>query len=399
MTSTVASERWAQVVGQDRAVAQLQRAAERPVHAYLLVGPRGSGIEEAARCFAAAVVAPDGNDRSWDLVLRGVHPDVVEVDPPATQIRVEDAQLIVDEASRSPIEGERKVILLFDAERLRLNEAAANKLLKTLEEPPPRAMIVLVTSGADQLLPTIRSRCQRVDFAFLGADVGGGRAPGRRRRRPSGPSSWRASPADGSTGRARSTAASGRCARRSSTAAGAVDGSGGAVAVQAALVQDALQGAVTELEAAQAAEAEQLAEQLEAAGYPERTQRGAVATTRGAAQARAPAGRAPTRCSRASPRWRRCTATPWPVPVPSRSTSTATVLALSPAGAAAALDACREARQAIAEFNPNETLLLERLLLHLPAAGDGPMSVTGPAPRPVHSPPRRSSSDGRAAHS
>ena len=56
MTSTVASERWAQVVGQDRAVAQLQRAAERPVHAYLLVGPRGSGIEEAARCFAAAVI-------------------------------------------------------------------------------------------------------------------------------------------------------------------------------------------------------------------------------------------------------------------------------------------------------------------------------------------------------
>src|SRR4029077_17157223 len=162
---------WARVVGQDRAVAQLRRAAERPVHAYLLVGPRGSGIEEAARCFAAAVVAPDGNDRSWDLALRGVHPDVVEVDPPATQIRVEDAQLIVEEASRSPIEGERKVILLFDAERLRLNEAAGNKLRKTLEEPPPRAMIVLVTSGADQLLPTIRSRCQRVDFAYLGADA------------------------------------------------------------------------------------------------------------------------------------------------------------------------------------------------------------------------------------
>ena len=97
------SEHWARVVGQDRAVAQLQRSAERPVHAYLLVGPRGSGIEEAARCFAAAVIAPDGNDRAWDLVVRGVHPDVVEVDPPATQIRVEDAQLIVDEVSRSPI--------------------------------------------------------------------------------------------------------------------------------------------------------------------------------------------------------------------------------------------------------------------------------------------------------
>ena len=109
------------------------------MHAYLLVGPRGSGVEEAARCFAAAVVAPDGNDRAWDLALRGVHPDIVEIDPPATQIRVEDAQQIIDEASRSPIEGERKVVVLFDAERLRLNEAAANKLLKTLEEPPAAA--------------------------------------------------------------------------------------------------------------------------------------------------------------------------------------------------------------------------------------------------------------------
>ena len=49
----VATYHWARVPGQDRAVAQLQRAASRPVHAYLLVGPRGSGVEEAARCFAA----------------------------------------------------------------------------------------------------------------------------------------------------------------------------------------------------------------------------------------------------------------------------------------------------------------------------------------------------------
>jgi len=51
---------WDRVVGQERAVGLLQRAAERPVHAYLLVGPRGSGLEDAARCFAAEVVAPDG---------------------------------------------------------------------------------------------------------------------------------------------------------------------------------------------------------------------------------------------------------------------------------------------------------------------------------------------------
>ena len=215
-TTNTSSEHWARVVGQDRAVAQLQRSAARPVHAYLLVGPRGSGVEEAARCFAAAVIAPDGDDRAWDLVARGVHPDVVEVDPPATQIRVEDAQLIVDEVSRSPIEGERKVIVLFDAERLRLNEAAANKLLKTLEEPPPRAMVVLVTAGADQLLPTIRSRCQRVDFAFLNAGAVAHRPPCQ--RCPARPR--RAARATfGRTARsrrARSTVASDPCATRSS---------------------------------------------------------------------------------------------------------------------------------------------------------------------------------------
>src|SRR3954453_19601220 len=272
MTSAVASERWAQVVGQDRAGAQLQRAAERPVHAYLLVGPRGSGIEEAARCFAAAVVAPDGDARSWDLVLRGGHPDVVEVDPPATQIRVEDAQTIVDEVSRSPIEGERKVILLFDAERLRLNEAAANKLLKTLEEPPPRAMIVLVTAGADQLLPTIRSRCQRVDFAFLSADAVAAALvaegiPVERAdllARLAGGRLDRARALDGRLGPVRDAFVA---------AAAAIDGTGGAVAEQAERVQEAMQRALSGIELEQAVEAEQLGVELEAAGYPERTRR------------------------------------------------------------------------------------------------------------------------------
>ena len=85
-------EQWERVVGQDRAVALLQRAAERPVHAYLLVGPARLRLDEAARCFAAAVVAPDDDERAWDLACAGVHPDVVEIDPADNQIRVEDAQ-------------------------------------------------------------------------------------------------------------------------------------------------------------------------------------------------------------------------------------------------------------------------------------------------------------------
>ncbi|HEY3669441.1 MAG TPA: hypothetical protein VGN51_00770 [Acidimicrobiia bacterium] len=370
----VATDHWARIPGQERAVVQLQRAASRPVHAYLLVGPRGSGVEESARCFAAALITTDTDstedgERSWDLVLRGVHPDVVEIDPPATQIRIEDAQAVVDEVSRSPIEGERKVVMLFDAERLRLNEAAANKLLKTLEEPPPRAVIILVTSGADQLLPTIRSRCQRVDFAYLGAGavaaalVADGVTAERADllARLAGGRIDRARGLNGRIGPVRDAFV---------TAAASLDGSGGGVAQQAELVQDALQTALSGLEAAQATETEELGAELEAAGYPERTRR---------AQLR----RLEERHKRAHRRARIDALIEGITALETvyrdalagsadeRLNTDRAVLAVNARAASAALDACRDARQAIAEFNPNETLLVERLFLHLPPAGGG----------------------------
>ena len=128
---------WERIVGQERAVGLLQRAAERPVHAYLLVGPRGSGLEDAARCFAADVIAPAGDPRVQDLVLRGMHPDVVEFEPEGNQILVAQAAAIIREAHRAPIEAERKVVAVLEADRL--NEQASNKLLKTIEEPPARS--------------------------------------------------------------------------------------------------------------------------------------------------------------------------------------------------------------------------------------------------------------------
>src|SRR5205807_1432819 len=156
---------WDRVVGQERAVGLLQRAAERPVHAYLLVGPRGSGLEDAARCFAGEVVAPDHDQGVQDLVLRGMHPDVVEFEPEGNQILVAQAEAVIREAHRAPIEAEHKVVAVFEADRL--NEQASNKLLKTIEEPPSRSTIMLVTSSPDELLETVRSRCQRIDLAPL----------------------------------------------------------------------------------------------------------------------------------------------------------------------------------------------------------------------------------------
>ena len=260
---------WDRVVGQDAAVTLLQHIAARPAHAYLLVGPRGSGVEEAARCFAAAVVAPD-DARSFDLALRGVHPDVVEIDPAANQIRVEDAQAILDEAYRSPIEGARKVILVFEAERL--NEQAANKLLKTLEEPPDSAMIVLVTSGADQLLSTIRSRCQRVDFAHLStASI----AAALVRLGFDAASAARFAGLSGGTTRPRRGFGTRLGVVRDAfvDTATSCDGSGAHVARSVSIVQEAMQVALTGVETAQADELAHLTVELETSGYPDRVVR------------------------------------------------------------------------------------------------------------------------------
>jgi DNA polymerase III subunit delta' len=356
-------ERWDRVVGQDRAVALLQRAAERPLHSYLLVGPRGSGTDEAARCFAAAVLAPD-DDRTWDLALRGRHPDVIEIDPADNQIRVEHAQEIIDEAYSSPVEGQRKAIIVFEAERL--NETAANKLLKTLEEPPPTALLVLVTAGAEQLLPTIRSRCQRVDFAHLapatieGVLVEGGVDPAQ--------AALAARLAGGRLDRAR--ALDGRLApvRGAFVAAAArLDGTGGAVANAVDRVQDSMQSAIDDLETAQAEETADAESELTEAGYPDRVAR---AQLRRLAQQHKRAHRH----ARTELLLEGITAleTVYRDALAGSSApllnTDQPVLTIDPRACAAALDACRAARRVLLEHNPNETLLLERLFLHLPAA-------------------------------
>jgi DNA polymerase-3 subunit delta' len=97
-----------------------------------------------------------------------MHPDVVEVEPEGTFFLARQADDVIDEAMRSPIEGERKVIILREIERM--NETSANRLLKTFEEPPERTVFVLTTSMPDEVLPTIRSRCQRIDFEPVSAE-------------------------------------------------------------------------------------------------------------------------------------------------------------------------------------------------------------------------------------
>jgi DNA polymerase-3 subunit delta' len=163
--------------GQDHATAVLRRSvvSGHVPHAYLFEGPEGVGKRAAAYGLALALtcaVEPGEGCGTCDSCRRvdgGLHPDVPVFAAETTQIVIEQAQAIVAMAATRPHEAPARVIIIDDADRLNVN--AANCLLKTLEEPAPGTHIVLVTSAPDRILPTIRSRVQRIRFRALTAEA------------------------------------------------------------------------------------------------------------------------------------------------------------------------------------------------------------------------------------
>lgn len=155
---------WTDVVGQDRAVDALQRAAAAPVHAYLFVGPPGSTKDEAARAFAALLLtgSDESDTRDARLALAGEHPDVREVVRVGPAISADQAAEIVRQAALAPVEGERKVLILHEFHLL--NAVGAGRLLKTVEEPPASTHFIVVADFVPVDLVTIASRCVRIEF-------------------------------------------------------------------------------------------------------------------------------------------------------------------------------------------------------------------------------------------
>ena len=162
---------WDGVHGQQRAVARLRAAAADPVHAYLFVGPPGCTKNEAARAFAALVLTGSDDPLSRDarLALAGEHPDVREVERVGATISKDQVSDIIRHASLAPVEGDRQVIVLHEFHRL--DATAAARLLKTIEEPPPATMFVVLADVVTNDLVTIASRCVRIDFGAISADV------------------------------------------------------------------------------------------------------------------------------------------------------------------------------------------------------------------------------------
>lgn len=132
---------------------------EGHAHAFLLHGPAGVGKTTAATAFAGALL---GDERR----VRGrTHPDLVVVEALGEMIRIDRIRELHRDLHMRPFEGSRRVYLILDAHRL--NEDAADALLKDLEEPPSYAVIVLVADELGPIPETIRSRCQLVPFSRL----------------------------------------------------------------------------------------------------------------------------------------------------------------------------------------------------------------------------------------
>ena len=164
------AELYADVIGQERAVAVLRAAATRPVHAYLLVGPAGTGKAAAATSFAASLLCPTAGNHTDGLcdtcrrVIEGLHPDVVNVEREGASISIGAAREVTRSAFLSPVEGDRKIIILHDFHLVRDTGPA---LLKTLEEPPPSTVFVVLAEYLPPELVTIASRCVTVEFEPL----------------------------------------------------------------------------------------------------------------------------------------------------------------------------------------------------------------------------------------
>jgi DNA polymerase-3 subunit delta' len=166
-----------EIVGQDRAVAQLRLAwaAGRLGQAYCFHGPSGVGKRATALALAQAVnclapgPGPDacGTCPACRLIAAGSHPDVVAVRPEdKAVIGIDQIREVGARANLRPYQGRTKVWILDPADKMQ--EPAANALLKTLEEPAGISLFLLVTAAFSALLPTIRSRCQGVRFDLLG---------------------------------------------------------------------------------------------------------------------------------------------------------------------------------------------------------------------------------------
>jgi DNA polymerase III subunit delta' len=164
-TPTATSSVWSSLVGQQHAIATLQRAVagHGMTHAWLFTGPPGSGRSNAAIAFAAALQCERGGCgecHACQTVLAGSHSDVSITRTETAVIKVDGIRDLVLRSALAPAQQRWQIMIVEDADRL--NDSSGNALLKAIEEPSPRTLWLLCAPTVEDVLPTIRSRCRNV---------------------------------------------------------------------------------------------------------------------------------------------------------------------------------------------------------------------------------------------
>lgn len=159
-----------EVLGQELAVTILQNGLQqdRLHHAYLFAGESGVGKEKVAFEFAKAINCQQKTADACDQCIScqkadsGNHPDLKQIKPDGSYLKIDQIRELRREILYKPYESKRKVYIIYQVDRM--TTEAANSLLKTLEDPPPHGVLILLTNNLNQLLPTVISRCELVRF-------------------------------------------------------------------------------------------------------------------------------------------------------------------------------------------------------------------------------------------
>jgi DNA polymerase III subunit delta' len=166
---------FSEIIGQDSAISVLRRSisVDRVAHAYLFSGIEGCGKRKTALAFVQAVFC--GKDEACGVcsscrkIASGQHPDLHILEPDGAFIKIDQVRELQKELSYRPFEAPKKACIIDGADKF--NASSGNALLKTLEEPPGEALMILIAQERSAVLQTILSRCQALPFQPLPAEL------------------------------------------------------------------------------------------------------------------------------------------------------------------------------------------------------------------------------------